>query len=264
MGRFAQRFYEQARVLQASGVVLERISQIVKGHAKPVSASPTAQGHVVDVHERVVRDDEVEARLGERKRLREADDVLAVGILFPGGLHERGRGVEADHPMPSRAEVARDAALAAADFERATAGGRKKLEEGIPVGPVSVVPGRARPRDPIRRLALQTLAHGFPQEYCPAVRLEWEIARRGYLETLKERYGGSARGVAAEREPPAGAFHAYHACAVELGLRPVLLEIDDERPLARLTAALAAQAPVRDVELHEPDIADVVRRIYGE
>jgi ABC-2 type transport system permease protein len=82
--------------------------------------------------------------------------------------------------MPSRAEVARDAALAAADFERATAGGRKKLEEGIPVGPVSVVPGRARPRDPIFRLALQTLAHGFPQEYCPAVRLEWEIARRGY------------------------------------------------------------------------------------
>jgi ABC-type uncharacterized transport system ATPase subunit len=38
----------------------------------------------------------------------------------------------------------------------------------------------------------------------------------------------------------------------------------DATGAARLTAALAAQAPVRDLELHEPDIEDVVRRIYGE
>ncbi len=38
----------------------------------------------------------------------------------------------------------------------------------------------------------------------------------------------------------------------------------DETSAARLTAAVTAAASVRDLELHEPDIEDVVRKIYAE
>jgi len=33
---------------------------------------------------------------------------------------------------------------------------------------------------------------------------------------------------------------------------------------ARLTAAIAERAPIRDLTIEEPDIEDVVRRIYRE
>jgi hypothetical protein len=53
-------------------------------------------GHLVDVHERVVGDDQFEARRVERQGLGPSEDVLAGGIRRAGGAEQRLRRVEAN------------------------------------------------------------------------------------------------------------------------------------------------------------------------
>jgi hypothetical protein len=115
--------------------------------------------HVLDVHQRVVGDDEVELAVAERERRCVREDVGTAGIGFPGGGEERRRRVEAHDGVPARREVAADAALAAADLQRAPAGRRHEREEGVAVRPVLVVAGPARPVDPV--LGLRFPAHCF-------------------------------------------------------------------------------------------------------
>jgi ABC-2 type transport system ATP-binding protein len=86
----------------------------------------------------------------------------------------------------------------------------------------------------------------------------------GDLETLKELYGGE-RTLVVDLEEPRPPLELDGARVVRVeGARQWLAFHRDSTSAARLTAALAAEAPVRDLELHEPDIEDVVRRIYGE
>ena len=86
----------------------------------------------------------------------------------------------------------------------------------------------------------------------------------GDLETLKELYGGE-RTLVVDLEEPRPPLELEGARVVRVeGARQWLAFHRDSTSAARLTAALAAEAPVRDLELHEPDIEDVVRRIYGE
>jgi viologen exporter family transport system ATP-binding protein len=86
----------------------------------------------------------------------------------------------------------------------------------------------------------------------------------GDLETLKARYGGE-RMLVVDLEEPRSPLEVDDARVVRVeGSRQWLAFRRDEASAASLTAAVAAQAPVRDLELHEPDIEDVVRRIYGE
>jgi viologen exporter family transport system ATP-binding protein len=86
----------------------------------------------------------------------------------------------------------------------------------------------------------------------------------GDLETLKARYGGE-RMLVVDLEEPRSPLEVDGARVVRVeGSRQWLAFRRDEASAASLTAAVAAQAPVRDLELHEPDIEDVVRRIYGE
>jgi hypothetical protein len=80
---------------------------------------------------------------------------VAGGVGLGGGAQERRRRVEAGHAMPARDELAGDAALAAADLERRGAGRGNEIEEGVPIGPVGVVAGRARPREPPLRALLE-------------------------------------------------------------------------------------------------------------
>jgi ABC-2 type transport system ATP-binding protein len=86
----------------------------------------------------------------------------------------------------------------------------------------------------------------------------------GHVDTLKQRYGGE-RTLVVDLEEPRDALRVDGARVVRVeGARQWLAFRRDETSAARLTAAVTAQAPVRDLELHEPDIEDVVRRIYGE
>ncbi|HEU0305225.1 MAG TPA: ATP-binding cassette domain-containing protein [Gaiellaceae bacterium] len=85
----------------------------------------------------------------------------------------------------------------------------------------------------------------------------------GDLEALKERYGGQ-RVLVVDLEEPRPPLEVDGATVVRVdGARQWLAFRRDEASAAALTAAVAAQAPVRDLELHEPDIEDVVRKIYG-
>lgn len=86
----------------------------------------------------------------------------------------------------------------------------------------------------------------------------------GDVDTLKARYGGERMLVVdlEEARPPL-AVDGARVVRVE-GARQWLAFRRDETTAARLMAAVTEQAPVRDLELHEPDIEDVVRRIYGE
>jgi ABC-2 type transport system ATP-binding protein len=86
----------------------------------------------------------------------------------------------------------------------------------------------------------------------------------GNLDTLKERYGGE-RMLVVDLEEPREPLMVDGARLVRVeGSRQWLAFRRDEVSAARLTAAVTALAPVRDLELHEPDIEDVVRKIYAE
>ena len=86
----------------------------------------------------------------------------------------------------------------------------------------------------------------------------------GDLDTLKQRYGGE-RMLVVDLEEPRPPLEVDGARVVRVeGSRQWLAFRRDTTSAAQLTAAVAALAPVRDLELHEPDIEDVVRKIYGE
>ena len=86
----------------------------------------------------------------------------------------------------------------------------------------------------------------------------------GDLETLKQRYGGE-RMLVVDLEQPLEPLAIDGARVVRVeGARQWLAFRRDETSAAWLTAAVTAAAPVRDLELHEPDIEDVVRKIYAE
>ena len=86
----------------------------------------------------------------------------------------------------------------------------------------------------------------------------------GDLDALKQRYGGE-RMLVVDLEEPREPLVVDGARVVRVeGSRQWLAFRRDETSAARLTAAVTALAPVRDLELHEPDIEDVVRKIYAE
>ena len=86
----------------------------------------------------------------------------------------------------------------------------------------------------------------------------------GDLDTLKQRYGGE-RMLVVDLEEPREPLAVDGARIVRVeGSRQWLAFRRDETSAARLTAAVTALAAVRDLELHEPDIEDVVRKIYAE
>ena len=86
----------------------------------------------------------------------------------------------------------------------------------------------------------------------------------GDLDALKQRYGGE-RVLVVDLEEPGEPLVVEGARRDRVeGSRQWLAFRRDETSAARLTAAVTALVPVRDLELHEPDIEDVVRKIYAE
>ena len=86
----------------------------------------------------------------------------------------------------------------------------------------------------------------------------------GGLDALKERYGPERTLVVdLEEEAPPLALAGARTVRVE-GARQWLAFRRDETSAARLAAAVAERAPLVDLAVEEPDIEDVVRRIYGD
>jgi len=84
----------------------------------------------------------------------------------------------------------------------------------------------------------------------------------GGLDSLIERYG-EERTLIVDLEEPAEPLEVPGARVVRVdGPRQWLRFRRDEVSAAQLTAAVAAQAPLVDLAIDEPDIEDVVRRIY--
>jgi ABC-2 type transport system ATP-binding protein len=86
----------------------------------------------------------------------------------------------------------------------------------------------------------------------------------GTIERLIERYG-EERTLVVDLEEPAPPLEVDGARVVRVeGPRQWLRFRRDEITAARLTAAVASKAPLVDLTVEEPDIEDVVRRIYAE
>jgi ABC-2 type transport system ATP-binding protein len=86
----------------------------------------------------------------------------------------------------------------------------------------------------------------------------------GGLARLLDRYG-EERTLVVDLEEPAPPLEVDGARVVRVeGPRQWLRFRRGETSAARLTAAVAAQAPLVDLAVEEPDIEDVVRRIYVE
>jgi ABC-2 type transport system ATP-binding protein len=86
----------------------------------------------------------------------------------------------------------------------------------------------------------------------------------GGLDTLKARYGTERILVVdLEEERPPLAVEDARVMRVE-GPRQWIAFERERTSASRLTAQVAALAPLRDLTLEEPDIEDVVRRIYAE
>jgi ABC-2 type transport system ATP-binding protein len=86
----------------------------------------------------------------------------------------------------------------------------------------------------------------------------------GDLETLKARYGPE-RTLVVDLEEPAPPLEVEGARVVRVeGARQWLAFRRDEVSAARLAAAVADRAPLVDLAVEEPDIEDVIRRIYTE
>jgi len=86
----------------------------------------------------------------------------------------------------------------------------------------------------------------------------------GDLDALKARYG-TERTLIVDLEEPGPPLRLEGARVVRVeGPRQWIVFERERTSAAQLTAAVAAQAPLRDLTLEEPDIEDVVRRIYGE
>jgi ABC-2 type transport system ATP-binding protein len=86
----------------------------------------------------------------------------------------------------------------------------------------------------------------------------------GDLETLKARYGPE-RTLVVDLEEPAPPLEVEGARVVRVeGARQWLAFRRDVVSAARLAAAVADRAPLVDLAVEEPDIEDVIRRIYTE
>jgi ABC-2 type transport system ATP-binding protein len=86
----------------------------------------------------------------------------------------------------------------------------------------------------------------------------------GAIEALMERYG-EERTLVVDLEEPAPPLEIDGARVVRVeGPRQWLRFRRDATSAARLTAAVAERARLVDLALEEPDIEDVVRRIYTE
>jgi hypothetical protein len=86
-------------------------------------------GHVVDIHERVEPDNEVEAPVVEGEGGGVTDHVLPGGICLASKADHRRRRVDPDDVMPAALQVARDASFTATQVERLSTRARKELEE---------------------------------------------------------------------------------------------------------------------------------------
>ena len=86
----------------------------------------------------------------------------------------------------------------------------------------------------------------------------------GSIEQLLERYG-EERTLIVDLEEPTAPLEVDGARVVRVeGPRQWLRFRRGEASAAKLTAAVAARAPLVDLTIEEPDIEDVVRRIYVE
>ncbi len=86
----------------------------------------------------------------------------------------------------------------------------------------------------------------------------------GGVEALKERFG-EERTLIVDLEEPAPPLHVDGARVVRVeGVRQWLKFRRDDVSAAELTAAVAARARLVDLAIEEPDIEEVVRRIYVE
>jgi ABC-2 type transport system ATP-binding protein len=86
----------------------------------------------------------------------------------------------------------------------------------------------------------------------------------GTIERLIERYG-EERTLVVDLEEPSPPLQVDGALVVRVeGPRQWLRFRRDEITAARLTAAVASRAPLVDLTVEEPEIEDVVRRIYRE
>jgi len=86
----------------------------------------------------------------------------------------------------------------------------------------------------------------------------------GGLEALRARYGGE-RTLVVDLEEPAAALRVTDARVTRVDGPRQWIAFDRERTnAARLAAEVTAQAALRDLTVEEPDIEDVVRRIYAE
>jgi ABC-2 type transport system ATP-binding protein len=84
----------------------------------------------------------------------------------------------------------------------------------------------------------------------------------GTVDELLERYG-TERTLVVDLEAPAPPLQIPGATVVRVdGPRQWLRFRRSELSAAQVTAAVAAQAPLLDLAIEEPDIEDVVRRIY--
>jgi hypothetical protein len=105
---------------------------------------------------RVVRHRQIEAPVAKRQERSVAESIGAVTVLPTRVAKESQRGVDAGYSMTSGVEVTGNAALATADLKGPSPRRRDELiEEMLPVVPVSVVLGGARPAHPV-------LGVGFP------------------------------------------------------------------------------------------------------
>jgi ABC-2 type transport system ATP-binding protein len=90
------------------------------------------------------------------------------------------------------------------------------------------------------------------------------IVYDGDVESLKERYG-TERILVVDLVDPAPPLRVEGGRVVRVdGPRQWIAFERARTSAADLTAAVAAQAPLRDLAVEEPDIEDVVRRIYGD
>jgi hypothetical protein len=86
-------------------------------------------GHVLDVHQGVVRNDQVEGRVIEGERGRIGEDVVAADVGLVRCAQQRRRGIDARDSVTPRGEIARQPSLAAAEVERCAAERRQEFEE---------------------------------------------------------------------------------------------------------------------------------------
>ena len=117
--------------------------------------------HVVDVHERVVGHDDVEARVFQGEASRICLHVRGSGIGGLGRLDQGSHEIKGHEVVSPVRKIPGDAAFAAADLERPASRVRDNVvKEGVAVVPVGVMAWRTGPRDPVISLALPRVFFG--------------------------------------------------------------------------------------------------------